>query len=170
MEKVFRVVDRISGITGKAASIIVVILTLAICYDVFMRYVFAKPSYWAYDLTIMLYGSFAILGAAYCHSQNGHVRMDLLYSRLSTRGRAIADIVGYLVLFFPLMSVLAYKCGGVALWSITSGERASGSAWRPPLGPFKTVIAFGMVWLLVQGLVDFLRRVRTAITGVKYES
>lgn len=170
MKKVFRVVDRISEITGKVASVFVVILTVAICYDIFMRYVFAKPSYWAYDLTIMLYGSFAILGAAYCHYQNGHVRMDLLYGRLSTRGRAIADTIGYLVLFFPLMSVLVYKCGGHAIWSFTSGECSSASAWRPPLGPFKLLITYGLLLFFLQGLVDFLRRVLTAIRGVEYES
>ena len=170
MERFLRVIDRISEITGRMASILVVILTLAICYDIFMRYVFAKPSFWAYDMTIMLYGSFAILGAAYCHYLGGHVRMDLLYGKLSTRGKAIADIVGYLILFFPLMIILVYKCGQHAIWSMSFGERSSASAWRPYLGPFKLIIAYGLTLFLLQGIADFLRRIVTAVTGVKHES
>ena len=170
MERFLRVIDRVSEITGRMASILVIILTIAICYDIFMRYVFAKPSFWAYDMTIMLYGSFAILGAAYCHYLKGHVRMDLIYGKLSPRGKAIADIVGYLLLFFPLMSVLVYKCGEHAIWSMSFGERSSASAWRPYLGPFKLIIAYGLALFLVQGIADFLRRIAVAVTGVEHES
>lgn len=169
MERFLHVIDRISEITGKLASLLVVILTLAICYDVFMRYVFAKPSFWAYDMTIMLYGSFAILGVAYCHYLKGHVRMDLLYGRLSIRGQAIADIIGYIFLFFPLMVVLVYKCGEHGIWSMSFGERSSASAWRPYLGPFKLAIVYGLTLLLIQGVVDFIRRIVTAVRGVRYE-
>ena len=67
MEKFFHVIDRTSDLVGKGASFLVVILTLAIGYDITVRYLFAVPNFWAYDMTIMLYGSYAILGAAYCH-------------------------------------------------------------------------------------------------------
>ena len=82
MEKFFHVIDRTSDLVGKWASFLVVILTLAIGYDITVRYLFNIPNFWAYDMAIMLYGSYAILGAAYCHYTNGHVRMDLLYGRL----------------------------------------------------------------------------------------
>ncbi|MEW6530303.1 MAG: TRAP transporter small permease subunit [Thermodesulfobacteriota bacterium] len=170
MDKVLHAVDRLSDITGKCGSLLVVVLTLAICYDVILRYILAWPCFWAYDMTIMLYGSFAILGAAYCHYLGGHVRMDLLYGRLSPRGKAIADIIGYLCLFFPLMIVLVYKCGENAIWSLQLGERSSASAWRPYMWPFKLVIAYALALLLLQGIVDFVRRVITAVKGVEYES
>jgi TRAP-type mannitol/chloroaromatic compound transport system permease small subunit len=170
MEKIFRFVDKTSTLIGKWASFLVVILTLAIGYDITVRYLFAIPNFWAYDMTIMLYGSYAILGAAYCHSRNGHVRMDLLYGKLSPRGQAIMDAICYLFLFFPLFTVLLWKCGDHAIWSLTSGERSSASAWRPLLGPFKIAIAFGILLFFVQGLVDFLRKIIFIFKGGKHES
>ena len=95
MEKFLRIIDRASEWTGKCASFLVVILTLAIGYDITVRYLFAKANFWPYDLTYMLYGSYTMLGAAYCHYRKGHVRMDLLYSKLSTRGKARMDVICY---------------------------------------------------------------------------
>ncbi len=170
MEKIFRIIDRSSEYVGKWASFLVVILTLAIGYDITVRYLFAIPNFWAYDITIMLYGSYAILGAAYCHSLDSHVRMDLLSSRLSRRGRAVMDIICYIFLFFPLFIVLIWKCGNHAIWSVISGERSSASAWRPLLGPFNMAIVLGLVLFFLQGLVDFLRKIIFVVKGGKHES
>lgn len=170
MEKVFHVVDRLSELTGKVGSILVVVMSLAICYDVVLRYVLVWPCIWSYDMTIMLYGAFAVLGMAYCHYRGQHVRMDLIYGRLSTRGKAIVDVIGYVFLFFPLMTILVYKCGENAIWAIQLGERSASSVWRPYMGPFKLVITYGLALFLLQGIVDFVRRVRIAVKGVEYES
>jgi TRAP-type mannitol/chloroaromatic compound transport system permease small subunit len=170
MEKALRVIDRASEWTGKLASFLVVILTLAIGYDITVRYLFAIPNQWSYDMTIFLYGGHAILGAAYCHYSGGHVRMDLLYGRLSTRGKAVTDVICYIFLFFPLFIVLIYKCGNAAIWSVVHVERSSSSVWRPPLGPFKMAILYGLVLFFLQGVAEFLRSLRTALKGGKHES
>jgi TRAP-type mannitol/chloroaromatic compound transport system permease small subunit len=165
-----RIVDSASEWTGKIASFMVMLLTLAIGYDIFMRYFFAKPSFWAYDMTIMIYGSYTMLGAAYCHLKKGHVRMDLLYGRLSPRGRAITDVICYVLLFFPLFIVLVYKVGEHALWALESGERASASSWRPPLAPFKLLIAYGFLLFLFQGLAEFLKALIVVVRGGEYDA
>jgi TRAP-type mannitol/chloroaromatic compound transport system permease small subunit len=169
MEKILRIIDRASEWTGKLASFLVVILTLAIGYDITVRYLFAIPNQWSYDMTIFLYGGHAMLGAAYCHYTKGHVRMDLLSGRLSERGQAIMDVICYIFLFFPLFIVLIYKCGNHAIWAVVHGERSSASAWRPPLGPFKIAIVFGLVLFFLQGVADFLRSFRIALKGGRNE-
>jgi TRAP-type mannitol/chloroaromatic compound transport system permease small subunit len=170
MERVLRVIDRMSEWTGKAASFLVAILTLAICYDVFMRYVFDKPTSWAFEMGYMIYGVYAILGAAYCHLMKGHVRMDLLYGRLSPRGQARMDAICYLFLFYPLFFVLIWKCGEHALWSWSFGERSSVSVWRPWLGPFKMLISIGFVLFFLQGTAEFIRSVMIGFKGEPHES
>lgn len=170
MEKVFRVIDAISEWTGKLGSFLIAGLTVAICYDVALRYIFNAPVAWGYDITYMVYGAYAMLGVAYCEKLKGHVRMDLVYARLSTRVQARVDVICYLLLFFPFLIILTYKCGDHALWSLQSGERSSGSVWRPLLGPFKLIITFGFVMLIFQGLVSFLRALRVAIKGGSHES
>jgi TRAP-type mannitol/chloroaromatic compound transport system permease small subunit len=170
MEKILRVMDGISEWTGKAASFLMAGLVLAICYDIFVRYALNKPTAWGFEMTYMVYGAYSMLGVAYCQKLKGHVRMDLLYAKLTPRVKARVDVICYLLLFFPFLLVLTYKCGEHALWSVTAGERSSVSVWRPVLGPFKLVITFGFVLFLLQGLADFLRNVRIAFGGPGDES
>jgi TRAP-type mannitol/chloroaromatic compound transport system permease small subunit len=170
MEKVLRIIDRTSEWAGKGASYLVAVLTLAICYDVFMRYLFAKPTSWAFEVTYMVYGVYAILGAAYCHYLKGHVRMDLLYNRLSPKGRARMDAICYIFLFFPLFFVLVWKCGEHSLWAWVYGERSSSSVWRPWLGPFKVLISIGFVLFLLQGIAEFIRSLIIAFEGESHGS
>ena len=169
MEKFLRIIDRASEWTGKCASFLVVILTLAIGYDITVRYLFAKANFWPYDLTYMLYGSYTMLGAAYCHYLKGHVRMDLIYSRLSPRGRAKMDVICYIFLFFPLFSVLLYKCGENTLWAVMHGETSHASVWRPSLAPFKIAILFGIFLFYLQGIAEFIRALTVAIKGEPHE-
>lgn len=157
MERVFKAVDKVSEGTGKVASFFMPALVIAICYDIFMRYVFNKPTHWAFEVTYMTYGAYSALGVAYCHVLKTHVRMDLVFSRLRPRTQAIVEAICYLFLFFPLLLVLTYKCGEHGLWALSSGERSSVSVWRPHLWPFKLAITFGFLLFILQGLVDFLR-------------
>ncbi len=170
MEKFLRIIDRASEWTGKGASFLVVILTLAIGYDITVRYLFAKANFWPYDLTYMLYGSYTMLGVAYCHYRKGHVRMDLIYSRLSPKGQARMDVICYLFLFFPFFTVLLYKCGQNAYWALMHGETSAASVWRPSLAPFKIAIVFGIILFYLQGIAEFLRALRVAIKGGSHES
>jgi len=165
MNTFFRIIDLTSEWMGKLSSFLMPGLVVAICYDVFMRYVLNKPTYWAFEVTYMVYGAYSMLGVAYCHLLNSHVRMDMLYARLSTRGKAWMDVICYLLLFFPFMIVLTYKCGDHAWWAWESGEGSSVSVWRPQLWPFKLTIMVGLILFILQGLVNFLRTLGIAVKG-----
>ncbi|RJR19840.1 MAG: TRAP transporter small permease subunit [Desulfobacteraceae bacterium] len=165
MEKFFGAIDKLSEWMGKLASFLMAGLVAAICYDVFMRYVFSKPTYWAFELTYMVYGAYSMLGVAYCLLLGSHVRMDMLYSKLSTRRKAWMDVIGYILLFFPFMIVLTYKCGDHTYWTWESGESSSSSVWRPQLWPFKATIMAGFIMLILQGIANFLRSLGVALKG-----
>jgi len=167
MSRFLGFIDRSSDWVGRVGSILLVILFLAITYDITIRYFFSVSQFWAYDLTYMIFGIYSMLGMAYCLQKNAHVRMDLLSGRLSERGRAIMDIVGYLLFFFPLMIVIVYKCGGNAITAFQHGECSPSSSWRPSLVPFKFIIEFGFVLFLLQGLVQFLRSLSILLKSKK---
>lgn len=170
MKKIIFFLDFLSSGVGKLSSFLIVILTISICFDITTRYLFNKVNLWAFDLTYMLYGVHAMLGAAYTNFHGGHVRMDLFYSRLDEKMRAIVDSICYLLLFFPVIIVLTWVCLDETAWSISRKERASSSIWRPQLGYFKAALTLGFVLLLLQGLSDFFKRLYTAVKGETYDS
>lgn len=165
MYSILKSIDRITMAIGKLSSFLIVILIAVIMYDVFMRFFWAKPTIWAYDTTYMIFGVYIMLGASYTHLCNSHVRMDLLTDRLPSRTKAIVEAICYLFLFFPLFYVLVRYCSSHALWSFNAGESSSASTWRPPVYPFKMIIAFGFILFFIQGTAQFIRSLLIAIGG-----
>jgi len=156
LSRAFTLVDRVSELSGRATSWLVMPLILGVTYEVFARYALNAPTVWAYDLAYMLYASIFMLGAAYALWRGAHVRTDFLYNDFSPRGKAAADAVGY-VLFLPalLFYMLALESQAQHSWMI--GEVSVESAWRPPLYPFKWMMVVAMALLLLQSVVEFLR-------------
>ena len=129
------------------------------------RYVFNAPTEWSYDISYMLYGAAFMLGAAYTLLLDEHVRIEVVYEKVSPRARAIIDAVCYLIFFFPAVIALLYFGGEFAFKSWKMLEGAGVSMWSPPIYPFKTIIPVAAALLLIQGLVQFVRCVAFIVKG-----
>lgn len=165
--KVFlKAIDGLSEWTAKLASFLIIPLTGVMMYEIFMRYFFADPTLFAYDMSWMLYGVYGAMGLAYCHLNQGHVRVDFLYSLLTPRRKAFIEVVFYIIFYFPLFYVLIRYTGENVIDSWAIRETASGSIWRPPVYPFKTLVWIGFVLLFLQGVVEFGRNLYLAIKGI----
>jgi TRAP-type mannitol/chloroaromatic compound transport system permease small subunit len=158
-------VDFLSDWAGKAVSWLVLALTGVLAVEVVARYIFSKPTDFAYDLTWMILGAYVILGAAYTFLAEGHVRVDIFTIRLPQRKRAILEIILYLLFFFPLLALLVFACTDFALISWRGDERSAVSLWKPPVYPFKIVMAIGVYLLVLQGVAKFIRQLRLAMKG-----
>ncbi len=164
-----RVIDSLTGRIAELVKWIVLLLALVNCYEVVMRYVFGRPTVWAYDVSYMLGGSFFVLGIGYALLTKAHVRVDVVYVHWSQKTRALADVLLSLFLFFPAFSVLLYK---LVPWVIRSWERkekASGSFWLPPIYPLKTIILIAVVLLLLQGVSELCKDLKV-LTAKKEET
>jgi TRAP-type mannitol/chloroaromatic compound transport system permease small subunit len=157
LNRVIRIIDAISEWSGKATSWLVLILTMVVVYEVFMRYLFNAPTKWAFDISYMLGGSFFLLGEAYTLLKRRHVRIDIFYARFSTRTKALIDIIFYLLFFFPLWGVLLYLLIPYVYLSWQIGERSMQGYWMPIIYPFKTVMPIGVCLFLLQGISEFIR-------------
>lgn len=58
------------------------------------------------DLGQMLHATVFMVGAAYAMRWDGHVRVDILYNRMTPRQRALVNLVGTLVLMLPWLVVV----------------------------------------------------------------
>ncbi|NWF54624.1 MAG: TRAP transporter small permease subunit [Syntrophaceae bacterium] len=165
MSVFLRTVDFINDKVGKAVSWLVLALTAVLAIEVVARYIFGKPTDFVYDLTWMFLGAYIVLGAAYTFLAEGHVRVDIFSSRLPQRKKALLEVILYLVFFFPLVGLLVYACTDFALISWSGDERSSVSLWKPPVYPFKIIMAIGFYLLALQGTAKFIQQLRLAIKG-----
>ena len=119
METTILTIDRISGWFGKAFAWLIMVMTLGVSYEVFMRYAMANPTSWAFDVTYIMYGGLFMMAGAYTLSRDGHVRADFLYRLWRPRTQAKLELLLYIIFFFP---------GVLAL--IFAGWRYAGRSWR----------------------------------------
>ena len=155
--RVTRALDAVTRGCGIAVAWLIVPMVGSLVWEVTARYMFNAPTTWAYDMTFMLYGTFFMVGSAWTLQRGGHIRTDTYYGRWSLRTRARVDLACYVVLFFPALTVLAWL-GWEYFWkSFQQNERIVTSPWLPIVWPFKFMIPFAMVLLLIQGVSEFLK-------------
>jgi TRAP-type mannitol/chloroaromatic compound transport system permease small subunit len=165
LSSISKTIDSISLWSGKWVAWLVLPNVLALVYEVISRYLFERPTIWSYEVTYFLYGTHFLIGTAFVLLRKGHIRIDVLYMRLPPRGKAIIDILGYLILFFPVMIALVYAGSEFTIQSFQMGERSGLSPWRPYLFPFKAVLAISFTLLFLQGLSEFLRNLTILLKG-----
>ena len=100
---IVKTIEAISTWSGKGVAWLVIPNVLALVYEVIARYILKSPTIWSYEVTYFLYGTHFLIGAAYTLSINGHIRIDVLHMHLPPRAKAVVEVLGYLLLFFPYL-------------------------------------------------------------------
>lgn len=156
MQKLLLAVDRLSTWIGQLFAWSIVVLTLAISWEVFSRYVLGKPHGWMLDAQIMMYGILFMMAGGYTLSKNGHVRGDVLYGFFRPRTQASVDLTLYVLFFLPGVVALTWAGWNYFTDSLAIREQTF-NADPIPLYPFKFFIPFAGLILLMQGLVEIAR-------------
>lgn len=154
--RVIRGIDAVSEWSGRIAAWLVIPLIAVMTWEILVRKV-AQPTFWAFDLSYMLYGALFMLGAAYTLYRGSHIRTDFLYQTWPVKAQATVDGFCYLFLFFPSIAIFLWLSTDWALLSWERQERAMASAWMPALYPLKTVLPVALALLLLQGVAEFLK-------------
>ena len=144
-------------------SLTIIPLVLTATYEVFARYVFGAPTIWAYELGYMITGTHFLIGAAITLARDSHVRIDILYDRLSLKSRALVNLAFYVALFLPFLVLLNDALWHYALAAFASGERSGNSAWNPPIWPFRVLLSCGFTLLALQVIAECLKSLLTLL-------
>jgi TRAP-type mannitol/chloroaromatic compound transport system permease small subunit len=163
--KVARLLDGVSHWCGTVSGYLIFALTGVMVIEVLMRYFFRSPTFFAYDMSWMLFGGYIALGAGYCHLHKSHVRIDFFYNQLSRPKQTILEIILSAIFFFPLLTLIIIYLTDNVIYSWESGERASASIWRPPVYPFKSIVLLGFIVLFLQGLSELIKNIYIAVKG-----
>src|SRR5262245_3818336 len=150
-------IDSLSTWVGKAFAWLILVLTLGISYEVFVRKFLAAPTTWAFDFSYINYGALFLMAGAYTLARNGHVRADVIYRFWRPRLQAAMDLVLYIIFFLPAVGALIYSGWNYAKFSIQFKEVSIFSPAGVPVFPLKTLIPLTGVLLLIQGTAEIIR-------------
>ena len=149
-----RIVDRISQYMGLFSMYLIFLMIAILSYASIMK-VFFLPSNWTVEMAQFVMVAYFTLGGGYTLREGEHVRMDLLYSGFTMRGKATSDVFTSVVLIGFLVML---QIGGISslIYAFTYGEK-SFSAWAPIMWPIKVVLNVGIFFTLLQAVAIFFR-------------
>ncbi len=157
-----RLADALDWI-NRAVGAVVIWLALAMVLlqfgVVLLRYVYSYSFIFLNEGVLYLHASIFMLGAGYTLWARGHVRVDIFYSRLTVRGKALVDIFGHLVLLGPPLIMLLYWSWPMVRrsWSILEGSISVGGI--PALFLLRSLVPAFCILLLIQGVSALSRDV-----------
>ncbi len=159
MPKAVRLYVRYTEAANKVVGRLVMYMMFAmmgvLLFSSISRAVFNQPHIWVVEMAQFLMAAYYLLGGGYSMILDSHVRMDLLYSRWSKRGRAISDAMTSLFLIFYLVALIIGGLSSVE-YAIVYDQR-NYTPWAPPLAPIKIIMAIGICLMLLQAVATFFK-------------
>jgi TRAP-type mannitol/chloroaromatic compound transport system permease small subunit len=150
-------IEQLSIWIGRAFGWCILILTLSVAYEVFVRYVLNAPTVWVFDMMVQMYGALFLMAGPYALAQDTHVRADVIYRLVSVRWQARLDLLLYIVFFFPGMMALVWYGWEIAMDSWRYKEVSWNSPARIQIYYFKTLIPLAGGLFIIQGIAECMR-------------
>ena len=128
------------------------LMVITMFFTVVMRYALNIPTIALGESVIYMHALIFMLGSAYTLKHDGHVRVDIVYRRLSARGQAMVNLLGTLLLLLPVcVFILTSSWEYVAVsWNLREGSQEAGGLDAVFL--LKTAIPAMAVLLMLQGI------------------
>lgn len=152
--------DQVNEWVGRVNSFVILVIIGITLFEVFMRYLFNKPTIWVHESSGFLQMVYILMGGGYTLLHGGHVKIDVMYARFSPKAQAIVDLTLTTVLFFLFTGVLLYFGGQVALRSFEIKELSSSGIWKGQIWPFKQFIPIGTILIIFQFILFRIRDFR----------
>ncbi|MEJ2693129.1 MAG: TRAP transporter small permease subunit [Candidatus Thiodiazotropha sp.] len=142
---------------GGAVSWLSLLMVLTTFVVVVLRYAFDLGWIWLQESVTYMHAALFLVGAAYTLKHQGHVRVDIFYSRFSPRTRAWVDLGGSLLLLLPVCLFIFIVSWDYVMqsWELYEGSREAGGLDGDYL--LKSLILAMAGLLLLQGLAQAIR-------------
>lgn len=163
LRDVLSVIDSLSRFSGIIFGFVVWVLTGIVIYEVVGRFVFHVATGYCFELAQVAFMGYFIMGGAYTLLYNGHVRMDLVFSRLSEKNQAILDLITAGA-FFLFVGLLAWK-GAQYAWVSTMRLETTGMTYEVPMWEVMWALPVASGLLILQGAAKFIRDLHFVMTG-----
>jgi len=117
-------INKLMDAVGFIATLILILLVIVITFNVANRYYFKIPGIGvgAEELAWHFYSACFLLGIPYALRTASHVRVDLIFEKLSEKEKAAIDLVGSCIFLIPFCLVVIW--GGwnffIEAWSLGS--------------------------------------------------
>jgi TRAP-type mannitol/chloroaromatic compound transport system permease small subunit len=165
--KLSRLIDALNEWIGKVIIWLVLAAVLISAGNAVLRKAFNIGSNAWLEIQWYLFAGVFMLGVGYVFLKNGHVRIDVISTRLSKRTNTVIDIIGIVLFIIPLSIIMIDLSWPLFVRAYESGEMSQNAGglirW-----PVLLLMPVGFVILLLQSTSELIKRV-AFLTGDRDE-
>lgn len=162
LQKIINICD---GINEKVGSYFVCLLVFSfvalIFSNVVMRYAFNSSFVLLAELEWHLFAMIFLLGAGYTLLYERHVRVDIFFSLLTERGRAVVNCLGCVFFLIPSCYLVLSTSIPWVIDAYQVNEVSLDPGGIPARFAIKAMLPLGYGLILIQGISLFLKSVLT---------
>ena len=164
-----RAVDWMNAQFGRVADWMVLASCLISAGVAALRYGWTSPPNAWLEIQWYLFAAIVMFGASYTLKMNEHVRVDILYTHLSERGKEWLDLLGTAIFLVPSMLVISWYSWPFFMqsWSV---QEISGNAGGLIRWPVKILVPVGFALVALQGVSEIIKRAASLRGYVRYET
>ncbi|HAK51641.1 MAG TPA: C4-dicarboxylate ABC transporter permease [Gammaproteobacteria bacterium] len=169
MQTIIDTLDNLSEWLGITIAWLTLAMALVTCCIVVARYALNLGSIAMQESVLYMHGIVFMLGIAYTLKHRAHVRVDIVYQRLSVRTQSMIDIFGTLIFLLPVSVFLFFGSLDYVAFSWSVQETSAMPGGLPGVYLVKTLIPIMAALLFFQGIAELLRNL-SVLLDKKVES
>lgn len=152
MKKYIRFIDYICDKIGYLTAWFTTIIVVVVCYDVFSRYLLYKSSVAVQEIEWHLFAIIFLVGAAFTLKHDKHVRVDIIYIKLSEKKRAWVNLIGCIIFLIPFSLLVIWTSKNFVINSFMIKETSPDPGGLPARYILKACIPLGFFLVLLQAI------------------
>ena len=161
-------VDSINGAIGAICAVLTIFMVLTVFVVVALRYGFSYGKIWMQELYVWIHAFVFLAAAGYTLRDEGHVRIDLIYSKRSSKTKAVINLFGSFVFAVPFLYFLWKWSLPIVMRSFQNLEKSSEAGGLPGLFILKGAILVFAITLALQVSALIIRCLLTLFTDEDY--
>ena len=148
--------EQISVRSGKLIAWLTVLMVFTTFLIVVLRYGFGTGWIAMQESVIYMHALVFLIGIPYTLKYDGHVRVDIFYSKMSARSKTWVNLLGTLFLLLPVTGFIAWISWDYVLASWNMHEESGEAGGLPGIYLLKATILLMTALLFIQGLSQLL--------------
>jgi TRAP-type C4-dicarboxylate transport system permease small subunit len=148
MKGFWKFFDKLSDVMAALAGVLLVLISAAMCYTIFMRFVFRQTTIWITPMSEYALLWIVFLGTTWLLREGGHITTDIIYVHLNEKSKRYLDfvmsIVGGLACALLLYLGIVHICDCI-LHGVTDVR-----AMTVPKSAVFIIIPIGSIFLTIQ--------------------
>jgi TRAP-type mannitol/chloroaromatic compound transport system permease small subunit len=165
LDKIEKSIGRFVDGMGNLLAIVLLLMVLNVAFDVLMRYLFRNSSVGMQEMEWHLFAFVILYGVGVALQHEAHVRVDVVYDRLSVKNKALINVAGTMLFLIPLSLFIMFGSIDYVRDAYVSHEISEDPGGLPYRWIIKGMIPLAFGFLLVSATGYLLKNIKRIGSG-----